>query len=161
MGRSKRSGVATRRISLRPFLGRTRTSWVALISAASALAFIGASDGRPSAPAADCGRRSAIVESAALKKRAQIGSPSRNIRCVASWEPGRGRGLMACILLSEGVAYTFSALGPVKTFTPCDLLTYHFKVIHYGTTWKGGTFRCRSERSGWTCKSLRLRPHRS
>jgi hypothetical protein len=61
---------------------------------------------------------------------------------------------MACILLSEGVAYTFSALGPVKTFTPCDLLTDHFKIIHYGTTWKGGTFRCRSERTGWTCTSM-------
>jgi hypothetical protein len=60
---------------------------------------------------------------------------------------------MACILLSEGVAYTMSALGPVKTFTPCDLLTYHFKIIRYGTTWKGGAFRCRSRITGWLCSS--------
>jgi hypothetical protein len=96
----------------------------------------------------------------------QFRTPSTNIGCIFSSEPGRGGPYLRCDIrsglkpkparscTSDWAGFELNMKGGARTVCAGDtVVNSRAKVLRYGSKWSGGGFTCTSRRTGLRCKN--------
>ena len=99
----------------------------------------------------------------------QFRTPSANIGCMFSSEPGRGGPYLRCDILSGlkpkparpkgctldwSFGYQMNATGRARTVCAGDTaVNRRARAVRYGSKWSRGGFACTSRRTGLRCKN--------
>ena len=93
----------------------------------------------------------------AIGKTRLFQSPSKNVACLYSSSGGPGSYIRCDVLSLNDVGFTLDRRHKGKRIKVTDTVANpnRARVLRYGTSRRFGPFRCRSRRSGLTCRSLR------
>jgi hypothetical protein len=95
----------------------------------------------------------------ALARTESFQTPSGNIVCLYSSSGGPGSFIRCDVLSLNDVGFTLDRRHTAKRIRITDTVAdpNGARSLRYGTSRRFGSFRCRSRRSGLTCRSTRSR----